>query len=104
MKVFALSVKSNDFTPLYNSTAKYWQAQITADKLKDIFKVFIDKKIDLAPLIQGTPVLSKTPVINNDDILVLEGYYTNKPYIVNYTLKYLYEYPEWKLIGINVKM
>ncbi|MBN1898501.1 MAG: hypothetical protein JW827_06960 [Spirochaetes bacterium] len=103
MTVFARSIKKKNFTGFYNFVSKLWQAQTNPKQLQSYFQVFIDKKIDLTPLSLIDPVFSKEPGFNENGFLVLEGYYPGQT-VTYFTIKYIYEHPEWKVVGIYVKL
>lgn len=101
---FALAIKAKDFTGFYQNVAERWQAQITKDDLDRAFKKFIDQDVDLTVLQHLEPVLIEPPTIDRHGLLVLEGYYPSQPSFTNFTLKYLYEEPDWKLFVITVRL
>ncbi|MBP7830513.1 MAG: hypothetical protein KA248_11400 [Kiritimatiellae bacterium] len=98
------AIQRNDFGDFHGSVSRLWQGQITADELKNIFASFVEQGIDLAPLSGLTPVFSQKPAVDEDGVLLLEGYYPDGENQVFFRLKYIYEHPQWKLLGINVKL
>ena len=103
MLAFNAAIQSQSFDTFYLGIAKLWQEQITAAKLLDIFQSFIDAKIDLAGVKDVSPIFATAPAINDDGVLLLEGYYPTAPKKVYFKLKYVNEDQSWKLIGVNVK-
>jgi G:T/U-mismatch repair DNA glycosylase len=101
---FALAIKARDFTGFYFNISKLWQSQTTKEELANIFKSFSDQNIDLTVLQELNPIFTKDPQLTDEGVLVLQGNYSTTPFIVSFTLKYIYEKPEWKLFGINVKI
>lgn len=101
---FAVAIKAMDFTGFYNNIAEFWQKQTTKEELSNAFKTFSDQNIDLTGLQGLNPLFTQEPYLDKNDWLILQGYYPTQPSIVYFTLKYLYEKPEWKLIGINVNV
>lgn len=104
MADFASAVSAKDFTAFYNSSSELWKAQTTPADLQKVFQVFIDKKIDLSFVSSTTPVFSQKPALNEQNILVVAGYYPTKDFNVNFEFEYVYEYPAWKLISIDVNV
>ncbi|MBU1693228.1 MAG: hypothetical protein KJ726_04220 [Verrucomicrobia bacterium] len=100
----AEAVHKNDFTGFHGHISRLWQGQITADELKNVFASFVEKKIDLSPLREQTPVFSQKPAVDADGVLALEGYFPAQPNQVFFKLKFIYEHPQWKLMGINVRL
>ncbi len=104
MRDFALAIQNKDFSDLYATLSELWKSQTTAEKLQENFQGFVDQEIDLTVLSQYEPVFSKQPAINDKGALELEGYYATQPSTCYFTLRYLYEHPEWKLAGIYVTL
>jgi hypothetical protein len=101
---FNNAVHDKDFKGFHTTISRAWQEQITADKLKEVFQEFIDKKLDISSIKTVDPILSEAPEINSDGLLILKGYYPTRPLKVNFQLKYIYEHPAWKLFGIKVNV
>ncbi len=101
---FAVAIKAKDFTAFYNNIAKHWQAQTTKEELYNAFKSFIDQDIYLTGLQKFDLVFTENPQITNEGLLILQGHYPTQPSVTYFTLKYLYEEPEWKLFGISVNL
>ncbi|MBI5420952.1 MAG: DUF4864 domain-containing protein [Parcubacteria group bacterium] len=100
---FAQAINNDDFSEFYGSISKLWQSQITAQELRDAFKSFIDKKIDITISKDATPVFNEKPAIGDDELLTLSGYYIYPDSSrLNFQLGYSYEYPDWKLSHIKV--
>ncbi len=99
----AKAINSKDFTPFYNFVSAIWQKETTPENLKKIFQEFIDKEIDLE-LIQNSEVIITSQPLIEGDFLSFGGYFKSKPYTIHYHLKYLYEFPKWKLAGISVEV
>lgn len=96
------AVNANDFQGFYRASAKIWQNQTTPDALKEVFKSFIDQKIDLTVIEGRKPEYSEKAAIDESGRLILKGYYPVEPGRINFTLKYIQEEGQFKLIGINV--
>jgi hypothetical protein len=100
----ALAIKAGDFTDFYQNIARLWQSQTNKEDLLTSFKSFTDQNIDLTVLNGMDPVFDKRPIIDSNGFLALQGYYPTKPSVAYFELKYGYEYPEWKLVSINVSV
>ncbi len=99
-----IAINNDDFSGFYNSISQLWQNQTNANELRNIFKQFIEKNIDLTTIKNISPVYSDKPNLNSEELLILKGYYTAKPYTVYFELKFIYEYPKWKLFGIHINV
>ena len=102
---FGKGVKKKDFSSFYEDIAEIWQKQTTPEKLKELFKDFLDKDIDLPSVVKEMePVFNHPAAIGANDVLEIKGYYPTTPHRVVFDLKYLEEDGEWKLVGINLDL
>ncbi len=101
---FNQAVHNRDFSSFHQKISRLWQEQITPQKLNEVFADFIQKQIDISSIKEVDPILTEAPTIDSDGILVLEGYYPTHPSKVHFRLKYIYEHPAWKLLGIKVNV
>jgi hypothetical protein len=101
---FNHSVQARSFVSFYQQISRLWQEQIAPEKLDEIFADFITKEIDISSIKEVDPILTEAPTIDSDGILILEGYYPTHPAKVYFRLKYIYEHPAWKLLGIKVNV
>ncbi len=53
MLKFAQAVKAKNFTDFHVYVSTLWQMQFTAQKFEEIFKVFLDKNIDMVAAVQN---------------------------------------------------
>ncbi len=104
MTDFSKAVATGDFEPFHSTISARWQAQITAAQLRQVFGQFVDQKVDLSGVPALAPVLTAAPSTSNEGLLLLSGFYPLQPQPLQFELKYLYEYPQWKLFGIHVNL
>jgi hypothetical protein len=104
MQQLALAINSRDFTDFHKGVSKLWQAEVTADGLYEVFRTFSDQNADLTVLGSLEPVFSKTLGIDSDGVLALKGYYQSQPSVTYFDMQYIYEHPEWKLLGIGLEL
>lgn len=101
---FNQAVQRGDFSDFHSQISQLWQEQITPERLKEAFAEFVTKQIDISKIKEVEPILTEPPQINSDGVLILEGYYPTHPAKVHFRLKYTYEHPAWKLLGIKVNV
>ncbi len=101
---FNQAVHNRDFASFHQQISRLWQEQITPQKLAEIFADFIHKQINISAIKEVEPILTEAPTIDSDGILILEGYYPTHPSKTHFRLKYIYEHPAWKLLGIKVNV
>ena len=109
---FNKALKAKSFDSFYGHIAKLWQAQTTAEKLKQIFQPFLAQDAHISGIADVEPVFDSKPAIDGDGFLVLEGSYPTggsagrppQPSKVFFELKYIYEEEIWELVGINVNL
>jgi len=115
--LFNDALQRHSFAIFYNSVSYSWQQQLTLKQLQHAFQPFIDKKINLGKLRLLTPVFDVPPAIDPDGLLILVGHYPPQPSLtgtneanptgmfrVYFTMRYTYELPKWKLLGIDVQL
>lgn len=104
MQHFALAINARDFGDFHKHISNLWQAQISKDKLLDIFKTFSEQNIDLTVLQPLEPAFSEKPSVNADGVLIMKGKYATQPSVTTFELKYITEQNRWKLVGIDVSV
>lgn len=98
------AIQRRTFADFYNNISYSWQQQLTLHRLERAFQPFIDKQVNLGPLRGAIPIFDTPPAIDSDGLLVVIGHYPPMPHIVTFSLRYTYELPKWKLLGIDVGM
>lgn len=101
---FNEAISSQSFDAFYASVATHWQDQLTKGQLQRAFQPFIDQKINLGGIANANPVFDEPPAINSEGLLVLNGHYETKPYRVQFSMRFYYELPAWKLFGLDVNI
>lgn len=94
---------TGNYAVLHAKAAKPFRDQISADQLKQIFKDFAGKSIDLSRAVVK-PVKPGPDTKLDDDVLALAGTISiTDTYMVTYSFKYIQSDGLWKLIALNVK-
>ena len=99
------AVQAGDFTDFFQTISKLWQRQSSPSKLRDTFKVFVDKKIDIGAVRTMEANFTSKPRVDDSKgfkELILEGNYATSPTATRFELKYTPEGKNWKLTGIMV--
>jgi len=104
LMAFNKALQSKNFDSFYARIAKLWQAQTTAEKLKETFKPFLDQEVHISGVADVEPDFDEKPGVDNDGFLVLKGSYPTTPSKVFFELRYVYEEETWELVGINVNL
>lgn len=102
---FNSAVQKGDFTDFYANICKPWKKQITADKLKDSFKNFINNKINIGGISSYQAEFSPSPEVGKEvgyQTLKVKGKYATKPNYTKFELNYIPEGKDWKLSKIVV--
>lgn len=102
MTRFTEAVRRDDFTEFYAGISELWKSQISAEKLQQVFQQFSQRHEAFAATRNAAPIFDEPPVIDENGLLILRGYYATAPQRVLFRLKYTYEHPQWKLFGIEV--
>jgi hypothetical protein len=102
--LFNSAIQKRSFGEFYSKVALAWQAQLTETQLKQAFQPFIDGKVNISGIRTLTPVFDVPPEINTEGILLLKGHYDTTPYSTFFVLRFSYEFPFWKLYGVEVQI
>jgi hypothetical protein len=101
MILFSDAIQTESFWEFYENASAAWQKELTEQKLANAFHSFIEQRVNMSGILEMQPVLDVPPEISTEGYLVVTGHYPTKPYEVHFTLRYIYELPEWKLLGLN---
>jgi hypothetical protein len=98
------AIQARDFSSFHAAIADMWKSQITADQLQEAFQAFIMDEVQIGGVRDVAPVFDEPPAIGEDGILTLAGHVPTTPLRVLFNLRYRYEHPAWKLMGIRVSL
>ena len=99
------AVQSGDFSDFHDTVSKPFQKQASAEKMKDVFRAFIDAKVNFKEVKSLDAKFTSTPLAETNlgyKTLTLKGNYATTPRKTNFELKYIYEDDEWKLSSIEI--
>lgn len=99
------AIKKGDFNDFHKTIAKKWQDQITPEKFKQSFSLFVEKKLDISGVKTQKAEFTSGPKIDKSrglKELIVEGKYNITPLPVKFKLNYVPEGKEWKLYGIEL--
>lgn len=102
--LFGQCVLSGDFDPFQAEISALWQSRTSPARLLQAFKPFVDRKMNLAEYASAPPVFSQPPALDEDGNLRIKGYFPHEAGTLAFDLTYTFEYPEWKLLGLNVSL
>lgn len=93
---------TGNYDVMYAKMAKAFRDRFGADTLKQAFKSFAGKHIDI---IAAKPIVATNEArINGNGALMLRGYFDTTPSRLSYELDYAVSEGEWKLIAIDIKV
>ncbi len=103
LTLFGNAIHTQNFHEFYTNVSQAWQNQLTEKQLKSAFQPFIDAKVTI-DIKSSKPIFDKPPEINSEGLLVLLGHYDTKPYATTFRLRFIHEFPFWKLYGLEVQL
>jgi hypothetical protein len=108
---FANAISTEDFSNLYSEASSDFRNQYSEQEMKDAFKVFIQNKRAVLPILAKSisldPEYSPAPSIRKENglsILVTDGQYDTKPIPLQFEYEYVKRGGEWKLLKLVVKL
>jgi hypothetical protein len=108
IKTYLLTLNDANLTGNYSvlqaRLAKPFRDQFSADRLKEIFKPFVDKNMDWGVIVTKQPVAKEEATIDKRGALVLRGYFDTAPSRLHYELDFIPSEGEWKPIKLNVNV
>ena len=102
---FNAAIQSADFTDFHRTISKPFQKQVTPERFKQVFQVFIDADIDFREIRTLDADFTSTPAVESSlgvKTLKLKGFYPTSPRNTRFDLKYIPEGQDWKLIAIEI--
>ncbi len=108
---FADAVDKGDFAAFKANSSKEFQSQYTDEQLKTAFKVFIDQKTDVAPILRDAAKknakFSPAQTVREEkgySILVANGTIDSEPQPVKVNNEYVYQDGKWKLLKVDIQL
>ena len=98
------AVQTGEFSFFHAGLAAPFREKFSADKLRETFQAFADKKINIAPIKELNPVMEHLPTIDESGLLTVSGHYPTQPSKVSFKLEYLHEGDVWRLAGLDVNV
>lgn len=102
------AINAKDFTNFYvQEVAEIWKEQggVTPEEMLTWFPHLVENEVDLVLLVTGeTPELTEPAYVDENNVMHLNGKYAYGVNALFYDLDYYYEIPEWRLVGIQVKI
>ncbi len=103
MGFFAQSVENKSMDILYKNVSDTWQRQTEVAELDRIFGGFYGK-VDLLPLREAKPVITRPATMEDDGSMSIKGYYDGPDNVVEYDFSYVLEGAQWEVLGITVNV
>lgn len=100
---FNEAVKSQSFVSFRSEQCSpRFQAEVSAERFAEVFKQFVEQKVDIGAISEHDPVFKTVPAVDENNVLNLEGHYPTQPKQVGFTLQYEFVEGIWKLQSINL--
>jgi hypothetical protein len=80
---------TGNYTVFHAKLSKPFREQFPPDRLKQIFKKFADKDIDIAVVAAMRPTYDPAPAVDGDGKLVVNGYFPTEPLRVIFALEFI---------------
>lgn len=94
---------TGNYTVLHAKLSKPFRQQFPPEKLKQTFKEFADKNIDIDLIAALKPSYDPAPVVDDNGKLIVKGSFPTEPARVIFELDFIPSDGEWKLVRINVE-
>jgi hypothetical protein len=94
---------TGNYTVFHAKLSKPFRQQFSPDRLKETFKEFAEKDIDIDIIAAMKPTYDPSPSIDAEGKLIVKGSFPTEPARVVFELDFIPSDAEWKLIRINIK-
>jgi len=94
---------TGNYTVLHAKLSKPFRQQFSPEKLRQTFKEFADKNIDIDLIAALKPAYDPVPVVDDNGKLIVKGSFPTEPARVIFELDFIPSDGEWKLVRINVE-
>ena len=95
---------TGDYRVLHARLSEPFRKQYTPERLKQSFREFHDKNVDIDIICALAPVFEQPPTVDPEGKLVLRGMFPTEPTRVSFELDFVPTDNEWKLIQIKVRV
>ena len=93
---------TGDYRVFHARLSEPFRRQFTPDRLKQSFREFHDKYVDIDIVCALAPVFDQPPYVDAEGKLVIHGFFPTEPTRVNFGLEFIPSDGEWKLFNISV--
>lgn len=104
MQWVASALNARDFAEFYGKISRVWQNQTTPEELYRSFVLVMAQGIDLSPALEARPVFADAPTVDASGVLRVDGHYPSETQPFSFSLKFVTEDEQWRLLGVNVGM
>jgi len=104
MRQFNAGLHKKNFTDFYSNTSRLWQSETSRERVEHAFKSFVEAQINIDSYKDTKAVFDEPPRLNSEGVLLVKGYYPTMPNRILFDMKYTFELPKWKLLGITISI
>lgn len=94
---------TGNYSVFHAKLSKPFRDQYPVEDLKQSFREFAEKRIDLVIIAAFSQVYEPPPKVDDDGKLVVKGYFPTEPVRVLFDLEYIPSDGQWKLLSIHVE-
>lgn len=93
---------TGNYAVFHARLSKSFRQQFPPEKLKEVFRQFNEKPIDLDIVAAMPPIYDQEPTVDGDGKLTVKGFFATEPTRVNFEMDFVLAGDEWKLLRLNV--
>src|SRR5262245_15072386 len=95
---------TGNYEVLHGKLSGPFRAQFPAARLKEAFKDFRDKDLDIGVIAAMKPAYAPAPSVDDEGRLLVQGSFPTEPNRVQFDLAFIPSDGEWKLVRLHVKV
>jgi hypothetical protein len=93
--------QTGNYTVLRDLAAPGFQAANTASRLSDIFRNYREQRIDIGAVALATPQLVAGPVVDQNGMIRMAGFFPMQPFQINFDVTYQQVNGRWRPFGLS---
>jgi hypothetical protein len=95
---------TGDYRVFHARLSEPFRKQYTPDRLKETFKEFNEKNVDIDIVTAMAPTYEQPPYVDGEGKLIVRGFFPTEPSRVSFEMDFINGDGDWKLIRINVRV
>lgn len=94
--------QTGNYTVLRDLGANSFRTINNPVRLGNIYSKIREAGLDLSPAVLLDPFMTKAPLIDANQVLIIEGYFPTEPLNIIFKMGFRFEFENWRLLSLSV--